>query len=234
LKSLYKRDQIFYRKIYKVQNIYNINSSMYIYFMWTIYFRKFIYNNFNQFFVRYFLSNIVQNNNMKVISKSIFNKLIATFMADGYKLRSYNNMHYAFCKLYSLLNIKMFHNLLKNYVYFKEFLFNNSLNDNLNNIYTVLNWLFFWYQPIFAVKCSKVPKKYRKKLKKKFTFSTNYINVIKRRTIALRWIFYFSNTFNSFKMKNRLLLLFSDLIFNFKDSVIYKRKIKMYKKVFKL
>ncbi len=233
MKNLY-RNQIFYKKVYKIQKLFNLNNSIYMYFIWYIYFQKNRMKNFNQFFIRYFLSNNIVKNNSKIISKDILNKLNRTFMVSGYKLKSYINVHYSFFKLYSMLNIEIFNSISKSYVYFKEFLFNSVLDKSLSNAYNIINWLFFWYQPMFYVKCSLVPKKYRKKLKKKYVYSASYVDVLKRKNIALRWILFFLNTFNSYKAKNRLLLLFSDLIFNFKNSIVYTRKIKMYKKVFKL
>ena len=234
MKDLYKKNHIFYRKVYKIQKLSNINNSLYAYFTRYLYFQRNKVKNFNQFFIKYFLTNNTIENNKKIIIADILNKLNKTFMVSGYKLKSYTNIHYSFFKLYSMLNIETLGFVSKNYVYFKEFLFNNVLDRNLNSAYSIINWLFFWYQPMFYVKCSLVPKKYRKKLKKKYVYSASYVDVSKRKNIALRWVLFFLNTFNSYKTKNRLFLLFSDLIFNFKNSIVYSRKIKMYKKVFKI
>lgn len=226
--------QNLYKKMYTIKNSFHLNNSVYLYYLWTILSQKNRVKTFNQFFLKYFFSNNIVKHKTKAISKDILNKLVRTFMVSGFKIKSYNNVHYSFFKLYSMLNIEIFNSISKNYVYFREFLFNNMLDRSLNNAYNIVNWLFFWYQPMFYVKCSLVPKKYRKKLKKKYVYSASYVDILKRRNIALRWILFFLNTFNSYKTKNRLLLLFSDLIFNFKNSVVYTRKIKMYKKVFKI
>jgi hypothetical protein len=95
--------------------------------------------NFNQFFIRYFLSNNIVKNNSKIISKDILNKLNRTFMVSGYKLKSYINVHYSFFKLYSMLNIEIFNSISKSYVYFKEFLFNSVLDKSLSNAYNIIN-----------------------------------------------------------------------------------------------
>lgn len=139
LKDLYKRNQIFYKKIYKIQKLSNINNSIYMYFVWYIYFQKNKIKNFNQFFIKYFLSNNMVKNSTKIISKDILNKLSRTFMISGYKLKSYINVHYSFFKLYSMLNIEVFNSISKNYVYFKEFLFNSVLDKSLSNAYNIIN-----------------------------------------------------------------------------------------------
>ena len=71
-------------------------------------------------------------------------------------------------------------------------------------------------------------------LKKKYIYSSTYVEPQKRKNVALRWLLHFLDNFSSYNFKNRLFLLFSDLIFNFKGSFIYSRKVKMYKKMFKI
>lgn len=139
MKNLYKKNQIFYKKIYKIQKLFNINNSIYVYFMWFIYFQKNKVKNFNQFFIKYFLSNNISKNSTKILSKDILNKLNRTFMISGGKLKSYINVHYSFYKLYGMLNIEIFNSVSKNYIYFKEFLFNSILDKSLSNAYNIIN-----------------------------------------------------------------------------------------------
>jgi hypothetical protein len=65
-------------------------------------------------------------------------------------------------------------------------------------------------------------------------YSVSYIESHKRNNFAIHWLLFFLTNFNNYKLNNRIFLLFTDLLFNFKNSIIYKRKIQMYKKVFKL
>lgn len=189
---------------------------------------------FNQFFFKHIIFISFNKKFKNYLVSNILNKLFRIFMKSGKKLKIYNFLLFSFFKLYSMLNLNMFTEISKTYVYFKEFLFNKELNKNFNNMSVILNWLFFWYQPMFFVKCVLVPKKYRKKLKKRYIYSADYVEPKKRKNIALKWMLFFLSTFNNYKAKNRLFLLFSDLIFNFKNSIVYTRKIKMYRKVFKI
>lgn len=86
---------------------------------------------------------------------------------------------------------------------------------------------------MFSAQCTVVPKKYRKKLKKKYLYKIIYIDQNKRQNLALREIFFFLKTFKSHSVKDRYFLMLCDIIFNFKNSLMYKKKILMYKKLFK-
>lgn len=191
----------------------------------------------NFFFDKFLLKHLILRSNLKVASytqSSTLNKLYRTFVVSGKKLKAYNVVTTSFFKVYSVINLDIYREISKNYLYFKEFLFNKELNRELNSLSAIINWLFFWYQPIFCVKCSLVPKKYRKKLKKKYVYSVNYIDPFRRKNISLRWMLHFLDSFNSYSFNNRLFLLFSDLIFNFKKSMMYDRKVRMYRKMFKI
>lgn len=189
------------------------------------------------FFDKFLLRHLVVkgiSKDMRYIQSSTINKLYRTFVVSGKKLKSYSAVTASFFKVYSVINLDTYKDISRGYLYFKEFLFNKELNRELNSLSAIINWLFFWYQPIFCVKCSLVPKKYRKKLKKKYVYSVNYIDPFRRKNISLRWMLHFLDTFNNYNFNNRLFLLFSDLIFNFKKSIMYDRKVRMYRKMFKI
>jgi len=189
------------------------------------------------FFDKFLLKWLMSYNNLSAFQGrniDTINKLLRTFLISGKKVKSYNSLVQSFFKIYAVVGLESYANISNNYHYFREFLFNKELNKELNGLTAILNWLFFWYQPIFCVKCSLVPKKYRKKLKKKYVYTVSYIDPKKRKNISLRWMLHFLDSFSSYKFHNRLFLLFSDLIFNFKKSLMYERKVKMYKKMFKV
>lgn len=188
------------------------------------------------FFEKFLVKNILSSNLKKTtyLKNNVLNKFFRTFLVSGKKIKVYNALIFSFFRVYATINLDIFKNLSQTYLYFKEFLFNKELNKELNNITAIIDWLFFWYQPIFCVKCSLVPKKYRKKLKKKYVYAVNYIDPLKRKNISLRWMLHFLDSFNNYNFKNRLFLLLGDLIFNFKKSVMYDRKVRMYRKMFKV
>lgn len=229
------KSQNIFLKLYKIDlfsKYINYSKYLYIFYLKVVFFKKL--DIFSQFFLKQIIVVSSNKNFKKYLNSDIVNKLFRSFMKSGKKLKIYNIVLFSFFKIYSLLNLNMFYEITKNYLYFKEFLFNKELNKNFNNASVILNWLFFWYQPMFFVKCVLVPKKYRKKLKKRYIYSADYLEPYKRKNVALKWMLFFLSTFNNYKAKNRLFLLFSDLIFNFKNSIVYTRKIKMYKKVFKI
>lgn len=229
------KSQNIFLKSYKIDlfsKYINYSKYLYIFYLKVVFFKKL--DIFSQFFLKQMVVISSNKNFKKYLNSDIVNKLFRSFMKSGKKLKIYNIVLFSFFKIYSLLNLNMFYEITKNYLYFKEFLFNKELNKNFNNVSVILNWLFFWYQPMFFVKCVLVPKKYRKKLKKRYIYSADYLEPYKRKNVALKWMLFFLSTFNNYKAKNRLFLLFSDLIFNFKNSIVYTRKIKMYKKVFKI
>lgn len=188
----------------------------------------------NHFFIDYFLANITFTDDLKVITKDMLSKLPGAFLCKGKKLTSYIRLYRAFSNIYILLNEPELHFFAKEYIYFKEFLFNNSLNNASNNVYTVISWIFFWFKPMFQIKCVSIPKKYKKKLKRKYAFVPGYIAPAKRESTTLKWMSYYVHEFDDGGIEGKLRLLFQDLFFNFKDSVLYMRKIKTYKKIFKL
>jgi hypothetical protein len=140
---------------------------------------------FDKFLLRYLVSSSGVNSRNYIKSNTL-NKLFRTFIVSGNKIKVYKSVMFSFFKMYSVINLEIYKEISKSYLYFKEFLFNKDLNRELNSVASVVNWLFFWYQPIFCVKCSLVPKKYRKKLKKKYVYSVNYIDPLRRKNVSLR------------------------------------------------
>jgi hypothetical protein len=78
-----------------------------------------------------------------------------------------------------------------------------------------------------------VPKKYRKKLKKKYLVKIQYVDKLKRKNVALKNILLHSFNYSNYSIFSRITLNMFDTIFNFKDSKPYKRKLQIYKKLLK-
>jgi len=120
------------------------------------------------------------------------------------------------------------------YKYSKEFFYNFFRYTNYNNINYLLTWIFSWAQPMFCIECSVVPKKYRRKLKKKYLYKIKYLNKVRRVSKVLNWIVKYSNTLKNFSFINRQLLVYLDLLLNYKNSYVYNKKLLIYKKIFKV
>jgi len=82
--------------------------------------------------------------------------------------------------------------------------------------------------------CVVVPKKYRKKLKKKYLYKVKYLGTNSRLSKSLRFIKNYKNSLKYYTSFNRELFTYLDLILNYKFSYIFLKKISVYKKVFKV
>ena len=65
-------------------------------------------------------------------------------------------------------------------------------------------------------------------------YKIDYLNNFKRKNIAIKNILNYLNSFKNYSVLDRLVLVLSDIIFNFKNSLVYKRKLIVYKKIFRL
>lgn len=114
----------------------------------------------------------------------------------------------------------------KNNLISDEFNFNIKKDNKYNNINFLLNSIFEKSKINFKITCVEVDKKYRKKLKKKYTFQLKYLNNIEKKRL-----FFFKNLKHiiskdyqaTFFLKINNIL--TGMILNFKKSEIYKLKI---------
>lgn len=158
----------------------------------------------------------------------------------GYLLKTGNfslnviNTHNVFSYIYKLLftNNNLLLNL--NYKYTKEFLYNFFKYTTYNNFYFILNWILNWVKPMFFMDCVVVPKKYRKKLKKKYLYKIKYLSNTSRLNKGLKLIKNYKNSLKYYSNFNRELFCYLDLILNYKNSYIYLKKLDVYKKVFQI
>jgi len=158
----------------------------------------------------------------------------------GYLLKTGNfslnaiNSFNVFSRIYKLLFINNSTLLTLNYKYTKEFLYNFFKYTNYNNFFFILNWILNWVKPMFFMDCVVVPKKYRKKLKKKYLYKIKYLSHSTRLNKSLKLIKNYKNSLKYYSNFNRELFCYLDLILNYKYSYIYLKKIDVYKKVFQI
>lgn len=182
-----------------------------------------------------------KNNSLKKVKKISYYKnniikLMSFFNKKGCLLDKLVYILEVYSILYSIfLNFKPYDILIHDsYIYILEFLYNLLNIRSLLNIRHLLNWITVWNNPLFDIGVSKVPKKFKKKLKKKYTYKIVYIKRNNQNRRALRWLFLNNfNYENIQKLKRQLLLNIFDLTLNYKKSLLYKQKILIYKKMFK-
>jgi hypothetical protein len=132
--------------------------------------------------------NVKKNNSIAIHSKkneNYFNDYINFFFRNGLKkkiklqlLKSFN-----FFFLFFYCN-NMKHNVLQS----KIDILKNSffLNFNFFKINLILEFLINFLNPIFDIECHDIPKKYKKKAKKQFSFKIKYLNYNLRKKRALK------------------------------------------------
>ena len=170
----------------------------------------------------------------KKVNYIISSRTISFFIKGGNSFTNSILMYNLFTQFYKIMynNTSVFQ--LNNYKYYKEFFYNFTRYKNYKNLNYLLNWIFFLVEPMFHIECSVVPKKYRKKLKKKYLYKIKYLNKNKRINKILNWISRYSNTIKNYSFLNRQMVVYLDLLLNYKNSYIYNKKLLIYKKVFKV
>jgi len=104
---------------------------------------------------------------------------------------------------------------------------------NFYNFKTILNFFLLLLEPFFYMRVKKVEKKYRKKLKKKFTIQPIYVKPQKRANFVLKNLITYTNLFSSYLLEDRIFLAIFKSLIEQKSSFLYRRKLYMYSKLFK-
>jgi hypothetical protein len=89
------------------------------------------------FFDKFLLKHLISKNSINqksYIQSNTLNKLYRTFVVSGKKIKAYNSIMSSFFKIYSVINLDIYKEVSKNYLYFKEFLFNKELNREFNSV----------------------------------------------------------------------------------------------------
>ena len=194
---------------------------------------------------KFFLLDLNFNINIKLLINKFFfindckgkTNLITSskyFVSNGLFLKSYNYYLNTFKNLYYFFRWNLFslEKYKNSYIYLDRFLINYNINNFFNNINYIFNWVISWGKPIFIVKSINSSKKNKRRLKRQYKHTVVYLKKYKR--IRYFWFYFakFQKSYSNNIFSKRLFLSFTDTIFNYKASNLYKQKLNMYKKVF--
>lgn len=165
--------------------------------------------------------------------KNFFQKIVSLSLKKGLKLKFFINISAAlkyFFYLFTHNNLNFFSKYKNIYNIYYSFFTITNLFFNINFL---LYWLTSLLEPLFTLKCLGVPKKYRKKLKKKFIFNIFFLKKEKRSMIFLKWLYLNTFLFNDKKFFMKFFKSLLDIFLKNKKSNLYLKKIIIYKKIFK-
>lgn len=211
-------------------------------------------NNFNYFnfisYTRYFyLLNLIKkkqfskktNKGVKLDSRfdslkrfnnlNVNNQLLNIWLKKGLKLNllKHYNVFLKNFYLILMLNISFYENY-PNYNYVLELLdtkdyyykFENLLNDPMKEL-----------EYIFDLKIKKLNKKLQKKYNKKYDYKIVHINKKKRLRYLLKTFYVNINYYKYNKYSERIFYTLINIVFNTKETEVWKKKLHTYKTVFK-
>lgn len=162
----------------------------------------------------------------------LFEKFLKLLFKDGLKLKFLKMLFFSL-NFFFYLFIFNTSNFFKRFqaIYNVYYFFSKTTNFFFSTNY-IFNWIVENNESIFGIKCESVPKKYRKKLKKRFTFKISYTYPAKRKNLVLRWFYLLTGRYFGNNFRNRVYFLLVDTFFKGKKSVLYLKKLNIYKKVF--
>lgn len=174
-----------------------------------------------------FYNNDSELKNFIIDSNQYFIKGLNLFFFRGRKLSLYSKFNVYFKSFYSIIykNKNMIH-----YSYFNEI--KSSIKDNLflNNPINLFKWYMNYFSFMFNFKNSiKKKKKLSKFDNDSKSLKIVFVSEKKRNIIFFKWLkrlFLLNYSTNFFSTFNFLL---NDIFFNFKNSNLYKYKVKFYK-----
>jgi len=158
--------------------------------------------------------------------------LISTLMRKGGKKKLTLMFASIFKTLFTFIQShELFTNDLKNYleIYRHNFVANKNLfliNFFIKDIFALLN-------PAFNVKLKLVNKKKRKKTKKKYTSTINYVFPEKRKGVVFKWLGLYSNYFLDKTTKTRILKSIFYTYVERRQSFLYLKKLEIYSQFIK-
>lgn len=173
------------------------------------------------------LLSVKRNYNM-----SLIDRFLNFLVKKGLKIRYMRVLSESITKLYFLFFF--FNKTLANESkYYRDMFLIVPNFLNFYNFQTILLFFNSMLEPFFYMRVKKVEKKYRKKLKKKFTIQPIYVKPNKRNSFVLRSIINYTNLFSSYALSERLFLAIFKSLTEQKYSFLYRRKLFMYSKLFK-
>lgn len=155
------------------------------------------------------------------------------FFKKGHSLKVASGFHSALQRLYTAVFENVAEKKKKHSNFF--FIFNMlRLNMDFFNINFFLFWLLKSVRYSFFFKISVLPKFLKKKTKKKYLIEPVFLEKKKRARTSLRIFSVGILKSRFFTFKSRVYAHIADLAFNLKNSVSFKEKSLVYKKIFKL
>lgn len=110
------------------------------------------------------------------------------------------------------------------YQNFKEFIFNLNKDYKNRNINWLFSTLYKKSQIAFKITCAQVNKKYRKKLKAKYTFELNYLPSQRRVLFFIKNFVFLVKKSNSRGLLLKYNSVVNDLFYNFQNSELLQIK----------
>ena len=167
-------------------------------------------------------SSIRRSSPNKTICLYYYSDFISFFFKNGLSMR-YNNI------LYKLINIFKF----------DKFVFKNNLNSylnnfNINNFLELIENLINFIKPPFIIKTTSIPKKLKKKAGIKYIVKIVYADEYKKNFIAIKQIINNTSIIVDTSIPYRLYKSITHTLLEGKNSTLFKKKLLIFKKFFKL
>lgn len=189
------------------------------------YYNEFCFYKYNKTNKNIFIKNL--NKKIKNFKeKSFLRDKNITILKKYYNISVYNGKKESFFNKFNSFIKLFFYIFIKNNNYFDNYI-------NYNNLYKLLelkkiNFDFnilikdfiYEYMSIFDIQICKVPKKYKLKFKKKFTFELSYIYNKKRLKYTLKLLNNFVKNNNNLNLKINFFWTFIELLLNPKNSFL--------------
>ena len=154
-----------------------------------------------------------------------FVKFMSNFFCHkGFKKTFLKNFTYWTKLVFNLLK-KTNTNLYPNFLTLDEFKHNIQKDKKNININYIMEQMYLKSQVNFKMVCTRVDKRYKKKLKKKYLFKLNYIKNDSKIKLFFKNAFFIVNKSTDKKFKTKLEKFLNNTLFNFKNSEVFKIKL---------
>ena len=189
------------------------------------------------YFTKKILTTLKKNQNQSFLQKKsnlffdykVYNplhQLLARLFKHGLRVKIFNAITISLNLFFSLnLGLTKIENSS-----LKEFVFLIKFNQNILNVNFLLNWVLKILEPLFLVKCIRISKKYKKHFQTLYQFKYVYIKPKLRKKTALQ-LFSNTNFGKNTKINHYFKVILVELVFNYKNSEMYKTKLLQYKKL---
>ena len=182
------------------------------------------------------------------VESKLYEKIGKLIILNDYKSTSIIRLSKVVNRSGTLIKSKLyFMKIIENmnyFLYFKK----NFLFENYKNVEWILENMFFkklncvWciniltelIKPPFVIKTTVTPKKLKKKTKTKYNVKIVYKNDSERIKSSFKQLYYHSNSFKDGTFKLRMYKTIVNTFLDWKDSDIYKYKLNVFKKFFKM